>query len=187
MCVRPGIGASRVRSGLVRERVDDVSTPAARARASSRRYIRTSVAIWSLRERPARSLPPRAEPTRSINPRSRAVCTSSSSAPGVNAPEATSSARPSNPPCIASSSASSSRPAACSTRACAWDPAMSYGASRQSKWCSPTARPARRPAPPRTVRPTGSADRAAQASGVPRSTPLPNRTSRAAASLAVRP
>ena len=40
----------------------------------------------------------------------------------------------SSPPSIASRSASSSRPAACSTRACARDPAMSYCASRQSKW-----------------------------------------------------
>ena len=103
-------------------------------RACSRRYIRNSVAIWSLRERPARSRPPTSAPTRSMRPRSSAVCTSSSPSAGRNAPAATSSPSRSRPSSIAASVASSSSPAACSTRAWARDPAMSCGASRQSKW-----------------------------------------------------
>ena len=69
-----------VRLGLRRQGESTTSrTPAADPRACSRRYIRTSVAIWSLRERPARSRPPRSAPARSIRPRSSAACTSSSS------------------------------------------------------------------------------------------------------------
>ena len=59
------------------------ATPGGDLRAASRRYSRRSVATWSLRLRPARSLPPRV-PTRSSRPRSRAVCTSSSSTVGRN-------------------------------------------------------------------------------------------------------
>ena len=59
-------------------------------RAWSRRYIRNRVATWSLRERPARSLPPSSAPARSIRPRSSAVCTSSSASAGRKAPDATS-------------------------------------------------------------------------------------------------
>jgi hypothetical protein len=59
-------------------------------RAWSRRYIRRRVAIWSLRERPARRRPPTSGPARSISPRSSAVWTSSSSSRGRKEPEPTS-------------------------------------------------------------------------------------------------
>src|SRR5581483_8099255 len=102
-------------------------------RAWSRRYIRPSVAIWSLRERPARSLPPSSGPSRSSRPRSSAVCTSSSATVPVKAPDSTSASSRSSPSSIRVSSSSVSSPALCSTRAWAREPAMSYGASRQSK------------------------------------------------------
>ena len=54
--------------------------------------------------------------------------------PAGTRPLRTSSSSRSRPSSIAASVASSSSPAACSTRACARDPAMSCGASRQSKW-----------------------------------------------------
>ncbi len=57
--------------------------------AWSRRYILNSVAIWSLRERPARSRPPSSGPSRSSSPRSRAEWTSSSSGCAVNSPDST--------------------------------------------------------------------------------------------------
>ena len=60
------------------------------ARSASRRYIRIRVAIWSLRDRPARRRPPSSGPIRSTSPRSRAPWTSSSVADGANAPDATS-------------------------------------------------------------------------------------------------
>ena len=66
-------------------------------RAWSRRYIRKSVATWSLRDRPARSLPPRSGPSRSSRPRSRAVCTSSSAMVPTKAPSATSASSWSRP------------------------------------------------------------------------------------------
>ena len=97
-----------------------------RARAPRRRrYIRTSVAIWSLRDRPARSLPPRSAPARSISPRSSAVCTSSSSSTGRKSPAATSARSRSSASTMPSSSSSDSSPAACRTRACATEPEMS--------------------------------------------------------------
>ena len=77
--VRPGIGDAEVALGLraraPRPRRSDLGDhPRARRAGSSR--IR--VAIWSLRERPARSRPPSSAPTRSIRPRSSAPWTSSS-------------------------------------------------------------------------------------------------------------
>ena len=100
-------------------------TPSATRRAASRSHIRNSVATWSLRDRPARSLPPSSGPARSIRPRSSAVCTSSSATTGVNAPDATSAARESSPASMPVSSSSVSSFALCSTLACARDPAMS--------------------------------------------------------------
>ena len=63
------------------------ATPRTTSRSSSRSHIRSWVAIWSLRERPARRRPPTSSPARSMSPRSRAVCTSSSSSAGRNAPD----------------------------------------------------------------------------------------------------
>ena len=69
-----------------------------RHRATARRrYSRISVAIWSLRERPARSRPPSSGPIRSISPRSSAPCTSSSVGAGPKLPETTSAASRSSP------------------------------------------------------------------------------------------
>ena len=75
----PGIGACRGAARPGRPAPSPARRRrAATARAASRRYSRRSVATWSLRLRPARSLPPSA-PSRSSRPRSSAVCTSSSS------------------------------------------------------------------------------------------------------------
>src|SRR3954468_9095715 len=71
-------------------------------------------------------------PRRSYRPRSRAVCTSSSSTDGRNVPLRTSSASASKVFWIRSCSWSSSSSARCKTRACAFDANRSYGASRQS-------------------------------------------------------
>ena len=54
----------------------------------------------------------------------------------------------SSPASSPSSSSSSSRPAACRTRACAREPARSYGASRQSKWVELRQRRERGAGPP---------------------------------------
>src|SRR5919202_2993933 len=132
-CVRPGIGASGCASACATRAPARSSSPRARSRARSRRYIRYSVATWSLRDRPARSRPPRSGPARSSRPRSSAVCTSSSSGTGTNAPEATSASSRSSAASSPSSWSAVSRPAACRTRACARDPARSYDASTQSK------------------------------------------------------
>src|SRR5690625_198599 len=69
-----------------------------------------------------------------MRPRSRAVCTSSSSGCGANAPETTSASSRSSASSMPASSVSSSRPAVASARACAREPAMSCRASRQSNW-----------------------------------------------------
>src|SRR5579859_8195497 len=105
----------------------------AMSRTWSRRYSRRSVATWSFRLRPARSLPPSA-PSRSSSPRSSAVCTSSSATVGRKVPSSTAWSRSSSAASIASSSASLSSPARCSTRACPREARRSYLASRQSKW-----------------------------------------------------
>src|SRR5450830_446380 len=133
MCVRPGIGASPAAAACPMNASTTSSTSPPRPRACSRRYMRTSVAIWSLRERPARSLPPSSPPARSMRPRSRAVWTSSSSGAGRKAPDATSARSRSSASTIPASSPSSSRPAPWSTCACAIEPAMSCPARRQSK------------------------------------------------------
>ena len=91
------------------------------------------MATWSLRLRPARSLPPSA-PSRSSSPRSSAVCTSSSATVGRNDPFAQARSRSSRALSIELSSASVSSPARCSTRACAREARRSYRASRQSNW-----------------------------------------------------
>src|SRR5690554_6503977 len=87
-----------------------------------------------------------------MRPRSSAVCTSSSSSRGPKAPERTSASSRSRASSMPASSASSSRPAWCSTRACAWDPATSTSARRQSNWVdllsaasAPLGPPANRP------------------------------------------
>src|SRR5450759_742771 len=76
-------------------------TSALTMRAWSRRYIRNSVATWSLRERPARNRPPTSAPARSISPRSSAVCTSSSSSAGPKTPDRTSASSWSSPASLA--------------------------------------------------------------------------------------
>lgn len=131
--VRPGIATSGCASASPTRACWRSAISPPMIRAWSRRYIRKRVAIWSLRDRPARSLPPRSGPSRSSSPRSSAVCTSSSATVPVKSPEATSASSRSRPASIRSSSSGSSSPAVCSTRAWARDPAMSYGARRQSK------------------------------------------------------
>ncbi len=63
-----------------------------------------------------------------------AVCTSSSAIVPWKSPEATSRSSASRPSSIRLSSSPVSSPAVCRTRAWAREPAMSYGARRQSKW-----------------------------------------------------
>ncbi len=124
-CVRPGIATPRCACACPDSALMTSVTSAPSRRASARRYIRMSVAIWSLRERPARRRPPRSVPTRSSSPRSRAVWTSSSAGTAVKLPSATSASRRVSPASIAASSSSVSSPAPCRTRAWAIDPAMS--------------------------------------------------------------
>src|SRR5699024_6273513 len=130
--VRPGMGTATWASACSIKASTRSSTWPATSPPACRRYMRNWVATWSLRERPARSRPPSSAPTRSISPRSSAVCTSSSSTEGLNMPAWTSAANCCRPASIASSSSSSSRPARCNTLACAREPAMSNRASRQS-------------------------------------------------------
>ena len=103
------------------------STGPATPRAWSRRYSRTVVATWSLRDRPARSLPPSSRraaraaraPARCARPRRRGRA-------GTRRPRRrprSSSSAGQHPPARRRSSS----PARASTRACARDPAMSYG------------------------------------------------------------
>ncbi len=62
------------------------STPVAdHGSNASRRNSLIMVAIWSLRDRPARSRPPSSRPTSSFRPRSSVPCTSSSVGPGSEA------------------------------------------------------------------------------------------------------
>src|SRR5664279_1210531 len=129
--VIPGAAVSRWRSAWPSSASSSSASLSAIRRTWSRRKSRRSVATWSLRLRPARSLPPRV-PSRSRRPRSRAVCTSSSSIVGRNDPFAAAASRSSSADSIRASSSWSSRPAWCSTRACARDASRSYGASRQS-------------------------------------------------------
>ena len=123
--VRPGITAPWCRSAWSAIASARSSTRPATVRAWSRRKTLKSVAIWSLRLRPARSLPPRSAPTCSTSAPSSAPCTSSSCGPGSSSPARRGGrarrCRPSSP----SRSASVSRPAACSTRACAREPSRS--------------------------------------------------------------
>ena len=113
--------------GLVDQRVgqlDDAGRPRrGRGRAG------TAAGRWRpgrCGERPARSLPPSA-PRRSSSPRSRAVCTSSSSTVGRNSPtRRPPRGRPARPASGPAPRRRAARPAA-STRACARDAARSYG------------------------------------------------------------
>src|SRR5215469_8845394 len=137
VCVSPGAGvggsAARWCWAWSMSAVCSSISRATTCLAWSRRYRRRSVATWSLRDRPARSLPPR-EPMRSSSPRSSAVCTSSSATVGRKAPLWQSRSRPSSALSSLASSPLSSSPALCSTRACAFDASRSYRASRQSNW-----------------------------------------------------
>ena len=124
--VRVGLGGAAPRPGRGpdRRRRD-------RGRGDS---SRNRVAIWSLRDRPARSLPPTSGPTSSISSRSSAPWTSSSELGRLQASgrERLGSST-SSPRWSSFSSSAVSRPAAPSALACACEPAMSYSASRQSK------------------------------------------------------
>ncbi len=132
MCVRPGMGTPRCVDAWSARACATPTTSPRNVAIASRRYIRTSVAIWSLRERPARSRPPSSAPSRSVRPRSKAPWTSSSVGSGPKAPDSTSVARPSIPARSPDSSSSVSSPAPLSARACAREPARSYSASLQS-------------------------------------------------------
>ena len=165
--MRPGIATPRCRSAWATRASTTSSTRPPTTRACSRRYIRKSVATWSLRERPARRRPPRSVPTRSMRPRSSAVWTSSSSSAGVNAPESTSASRRSRPSIIPSRCSSERSPAACRTRAWAREPAMSCGARRQSKWVLFDSAASAWSGPP-AKRPPQRLTRAAGAPGRPR-------------------
>ena len=123
--MKPGAGASTCASAWLEQGLlDGRRRRAASARAWSRRYSRRSVATWSLRERPARSLPPSgAEPLEQR--RARARCARPRRPASGRTPRcATSASRSSSAPSIAASSSSSSSPARCSTRACARDAAQ---------------------------------------------------------------
>ena len=99
---------------------------------ASLRYSRRSLAIWSLRDRPARSLPPTA-PRCSTSHRSIAPWTSSSSGSKGNSPAANSVAHSSIPRRRVAASSGSSTPMRCSSRTCARDPARSWRQSATSK------------------------------------------------------
>ena len=130
--VMPGAGRLPHASACAMSAVCSSASRDTTSRAWSRRYRRRSVATWSLRLRPARSLPP-SEPSRSSSPRSSAVCTSSSAMVGRKVPSSTASSRSSSAASIDSASSSVSSPARCSILACAREASRSYLASRQSK------------------------------------------------------
>ena len=169
-------------------------------RAASRRYSRRSVATWSLRLRPARSLPPRA-PSRSSRPRSSAVCTSSSSTVGRNEPAATAASRSSSAADHPAQLGVVEQPGAVQHPGVRPRGRRSYGASRQSK-CTLTesrgerlARPAAEPAAPQPRRCRAGVAHASiflrHGRSVPRGSPRPamppSRWSRRAAILLGRP
>ena len=103
--VRPGMIAPRCCSAWSAIASARSSTIPAMTWAWSRRNTLNSVAIWSLRLRPARSLPPRSGPTRSTSASSRAPCTSSSDSRGSSSPERTCRSSSSMPAMSSSSSA----------------------------------------------------------------------------------
>ena len=123
--VRPGMIAPRCCSAWSAIASTRSSTRPATTWAWSRRNTLNRVAIWSLRLRPARSLPPRSGPTRSTRAPSRAPWTSSSESWGSSSPASTRRSSSSMPASSSSSSASVSRPAACRARACAREPSRS--------------------------------------------------------------
>ena len=130
-CVRPGMivgGAAsepRCCSAWSASAWTRSSTWAATTRAWSRRNTLNSVAIWSLRERPARSRPPTSGPTSSSSSRSRAPWTSSSEGSGRSSPAAYRSPSTCRPRSSSAWSASASSPARCSALAWAREPARS--------------------------------------------------------------
>ena len=140
------------------------SVSAAITRTWSRIYMRPRVATWSLRERPARSFPPRVGPAMSRRPRSRAECTSSSLTCGVNSPVSTRRPSSSSAASMSRSSLSPKSPARARTRACAFEPRTSYGARRQSKSVD-LDRAAMTSAGPEAKRPPHRATRSTDSSG----------------------
>ena len=124
-CVRPGMTASGCASACATSASTTRRMSRAIVREWSSRYIRTSVAIWSLRLRPALSLPPSSGPTSAMSACSSAPCTSSSCGPACSVPSVMARARPSSPSCIARSSSAVRYPAEARAFACACEPAMS--------------------------------------------------------------
>ena len=198
-CVRPGIGASPAAVGLRDEGVDDVEHQAGertRLVAQVHPHERGDLVVARA---PGAQLAAEVGARAARSARARGRCARPRRpVPGTKAPDSRRrrAAARGRRPCPASSS-SVSRPAACRTCACATEPEMSW--SRE---------------PPVEVRRAGQRrQRAARAGGEaaapqrraarrvvgglscqplippcePRSTPLPNRTSRAAASLEDRP
>ena len=132
--VRPGITVSPACSAWpISAWTTSMICPAMK-RAWRRSHMRISAAIWSLRDRPARSLPPSSSPAMSSRPRSSAVASSSSSSMGVNDPSSTERCSWSSAASIRLSSSLVSSPARPRARAWAREPAMSSSASRQSNW-----------------------------------------------------
>ncbi len=124
-CVRPGITASPASRAWPASASTRSRTCPASVAAWSRKNTLNSVAIWSLRLRPARRRPPTSAPTSSTSRRSSAPCTSSSVGSGWRAPVAYRSPSTSRPRTSSAWSSSVSRPARCSALACARDPARS--------------------------------------------------------------
>ncbi len=130
----PGLGVVDVPLGLLDQRVGELDQTGRRRPARGRAGTAAGrVATWSLRDRPARSLPPSsAEPLDSSPARARCArprrrLARPELAGGAGRLEVVE-RRPASGP----ARRRSSRPAPGSTRACAREPARSYGASRQS-------------------------------------------------------
>ena len=132
MWVRPGITVRPAFSLCSIRALTRSSRSPAITREWRRNHMRIRQAIWSLRERPALSLPPSSSPAMSIRPRSRAVASSSSSSMGAKEPSSTwrwSVSSASSMRCSSSAVRSPARPRA---RAWAREPAMSSSTKRQS-------------------------------------------------------
>ena len=132
MWVRPGITVRPALRDWSMSAMHRSSSWLAMTRDWRRSHMRISAAIWSLRERPARSLPPSSSPAISSRPRSSAVASSSSSSTGANAPVSTRYCSSLSATSMRCSSSEVSSPARARARACAREPAMSSSASRQS-------------------------------------------------------
>ena len=134
MWVRPGITVRPAFSLCSIRALTRSSRSPAITREWRRSHIRIRQAIWSLRERPALSLPPSSSPAMLSRPRSSAVASSSSSSIGAKTPESTRRCSSSSADSMRLSSSSVSRPARPSARAWAREPAISSSARRQSNW-----------------------------------------------------